>query len=183
MSAGRTLLDAFNILQQAGIENGHHLVDFGIGNSGHFSLAASRLVGVRGKIYAVDIMEEMLRTFDKRCAMYGLTNIMSVHGDFEGVDRPLPIESESVDFVTSVLNAACVENFQFLAMEAHRLLKPQGKLLIIDWKPEVWHPIAPPKHLLRSIYEAKQELLNTGFTQINEVRIGRHHWGLLLSHA
>lgn len=181
MSAGNSLLHAKQILKNIGVSKGHLVVDFGVGNAGHFSLSAARLVGETGKVFAVEILKDVLRGFEKRFAMEGHLNIVPVHGDFEALSAPLPIEPGSVDFVTSALNASCVDSFHHLAKEARRILKPEGKLLIIDWKPEVPHPVAPHASQLTDIYDAKRELMHSGFKRADEIRIGRHHWGLVLS--
>ncbi len=183
MSAGRALLDPLEILPRLGLHPGHVLVDFGIGHSAHFSLTAARLVGETGKVYAVDILEHYLEQLAQRAALERQQNIVPIRGDFEAQIAPLPLENNIADFVVSVLNAACLQNFSALAKEARRLLKDDGKLLLIDWKPEVNHPVAPRVELRRGIYDAKHDLLNTGFTQAEEVRINRHHWGLLISNT
>jgi len=53
---GRALLDPVKILQNAGLTEGQVYADFGCGTLGYFVLPATDLVGLGGKVYALDIL-------------------------------------------------------------------------------------------------------------------------------
>ena len=179
MAAGTELLDAKKILKKLGVKRGNCLVDFGIGTSGNFSLAASRLVGDEGRIYSVDIIPDIIKMFKKRCALEGICNVRTIWGDFEGETRSLDIENDVADFVISIHNLWCTKDLTKMAKEAKRILAPHGKLIIIDWKPEMPHPVSPSANACTSVYDAKRRLMNCGFAHVEETPIDRHHWGLV----
>lgn len=68
------------ILQEAGVKPGHHVLDFGCG-PGSFSLAAARLVGGTGKVYALDIHPLALKNVQRKSEKKGLRNIEVIPSD------------------------------------------------------------------------------------------------------
>ena len=62
-----------NILQ-LGLREGMRVGDFGAG-SGHYTLAASGIVGGEGKVYAIDVQEDVLRRLRDAARHAGRVNI------------------------------------------------------------------------------------------------------------
>ncbi|MCH8049352.1 methyltransferase domain-containing protein [Patescibacteria group bacterium] len=182
MSAGTDLLNIGKILEDVDVWPGMHVADFGVGRTGAVTISAARIVGEEGEVYAVDIMPDVLKSVCNQCAFQGLTNVHPVWGDFE---RPggVRLPAESLHFVFCVNNFWCMGHPEAMVKEARRLLSDEGKLLVIDWKKDIVHPIAPPTDRLMNLREAKRFLKDVGATSLEEVPVNDTHWGLLASFA
>lgn len=109
------------------IAPGDAILDIGAG-AGTDTLIAARLVGPRGRVYALDMTPAMLEKLRAIVARLGLANVEVVEGNAE--DIPLP--DTSVDAVTSngVLNL--VPDKRKAAAEIRRVLRPGGRVQIAD---------------------------------------------------
>jgi len=78
-------------LEEAGLQPGWHVLDFGCGVGGH-SIAAARLVGETGRVYAADVKPLMVEQARKRAASRRLTNVAGIV-----TDCATGLESRSLD--------------------------------------------------------------------------------------
>ena len=118
----------------AGIAAGDTVVDYGCG-PGWFSLAAARLSGPGGTVFAVDLEPRMVELVSRRAAEAGLTNITAVAGDGTRADLPDGI----ADYIicVQIMHYADGRSGQVaIARDLHRLLKPDGRVLVAQWKPK-----------------------------------------------
>lgn len=141
------------------IEPGQIVLDLGCG-PGTFSLAMAKMVGESGKVIAVDVQEEMLQMVREKAARQGLGSRIVTHKS--GLDR-IGL-SEKVDFALAFYMVHEVSNAQAFLKEVACVLKPRGKLLIVEPKMHV-SPAAFAKTIevaqqagLRSISEPKIRL-------------------------
>jgi len=109
------------------IREGDHVLDVGSG-SGTDALISARLVGARGRVYGLDMTEQMRAKLQATAAAAGIANLEVLAGDAEAI----PLPDASVDVVTSngVLNL--VPDKARAIAEIHRVLKPGGRLQIAD---------------------------------------------------
>jgi ubiquinone/menaquinone biosynthesis C-methylase UbiE len=114
------------ILREAGIREGLTVLDFGCGPGG-FSLAAARLVGPQGRVYALDHHPLAARSVRKSAGRRGLGNIRSVFGT--GL-ADLPGESVDLTLVYDVLHDLPEPGPVLSGL--HRVLKPGGVLSVSD---------------------------------------------------
>ena len=71
------------------IKEGSAIADFGAG-TGHHTVKLAKLVGDKGKIYAVDVQKEMIALLDKRLKNEKITNVKTIHNTER--DPKLPAE-------------------------------------------------------------------------------------------
>ena len=106
---------------------GSALLDFGCG--GGFDLfAASKLVGGKGRVFGIDLTEEMVQKARKNLTLAGVINF-----EIKKVDSDvIPYNDNSFDVVISngVINLSPDKETTF--KEIFRVLKPDGKLQFAD---------------------------------------------------
>src|ERR1051326_8428592 len=67
--------DRYELLRSLGVSEGKAVADLGCG-PGFFTLPASELVGPTGKVFAVDVQQEMVDDLRARLAQQGITNVV-----------------------------------------------------------------------------------------------------------
>lgn len=171
MSAGAALLDAQRILAALNIQPGMHVADLGAGRTGHFAFRAGEAVGEEGRVYAVDILPaavEMLRSAGR---LRGALNVRPVWGDAER-HGGVPLENDSVDVALLVHVLSTASGWDALVAEARRLVRPSGRIVVIDWENDR-HPLARPV----AIHEVDRLFAEQGCRACAAFVPSRWHWG------
>ena len=137
------------VLKAVGINKGHIALDFGCG-SGTYTIPAARLVGKKGKIYALDKDKKALDKLMQKAESKGLRNIERI--DTSGEPR-IKLADESVDVVLlfDVFHSyyfSGVDNRRRLLDEVARVARPDALI-------SVW-----PKHME---LDARDEIENANF--------------------
>lgn len=117
------------------IDRGQTVLDIGCG-PGTFTIAMAKIVGENGKIIAVDVQDEMLQIVRKKAAKEGLDSRIITHKSGpDGIGI-----SEKVDFALAFYMVHEVPDAQAFLKEIVDLLKPKGRLLIVEPKIHVSAP-------------------------------------------
>ncbi len=178
LPTGRALLDPERILTEAGLSLGETYADFGAGTLGHFVLPASAMVGKSGRVYAVDILPGALSGVEGRARSEGAVNLTTVWGDLEHPQGTKDIPEASVDLVSLVNVAGLLKKSGNTLKNALRVLKPNGRLLVVDWD-KAGTPVGPPVGHRHNPEEVQPIAEAAGFKVEKSFRAGPHHWGLL----
>lgn len=166
-----------NVLQ-LGLREGMKIADLGAG-SGHYAIAAAGAVGSEGRVYAIDIQEDILKHLLDSAHRMGLRNIELVRGDIERKGGT-KLKDHSMD-------AAILSNVLFqlyepkeTVAELKRILKPGGRLLVIDWS-GAYGGLGPQPSQIVSERDAEELFITGGFHKAKDFRAGAHHYAIVFT--
>lgn len=179
LSSGRALLDAPAILTRAGLVAGMRYADFGCGPLGHFVFPASEIVGSEGRVYAVDILKSSLASIESRMKIEGTSNISVVWGDFERVGG-VAVPERSLQMVSVVNIVPVLLRSKNAIEEIKRTLRPDGKVLLVDWKKEMT-AIGPPIAHRVDAKETEAAFARAGFGLTHFFDAGPFHWAQIFA--
>lgn len=148
---------------------GMSYADIGCG-VGYFTLPVAERIGPTGRVYAVDIQPEMLEELARRASARGLSNILTVRC----TEREIPIASASIDVCCLANVFHELESPDVFLREIHRLLKPGGRVFVIDWK-AIETPVGPPLSERVPIEKLREHVRAAGFMQLREHNIYPYH--------
>lgn len=118
-----------DILRALRLQPGQSVADVGAG-TGFIALMMARAVGPEGRVYAVDITPGFVAAIRERAAGQGLDNVIGVVNDPYSVQLP----PGSVDLVFSSDTYHHFEYPHATLRSIHQALRPDGELVIVDFK-------------------------------------------------
>ena len=167
---------------QLGLTEGIKIADLGCG-TGHYAAAAAGAIGERGKVYAIDVRNDVLQHATR------VQGIMHPHHR-RGVIEPVWGDIESVagtGLRDAWVDAVIVANVLFqidrrdaLMAEIRRIVKSGGKTLVIDWAGSYGGMGPAPAHVIPE-HEAEALFIDAGFHKVKSFRAGPHHYGIVCS--
>ncbi len=171
-------IDPTYVLRQFGVFGAQQVLDVGAG-AGHFSLAAApRLEG--GRLYSVDVDAGMLKRLVDEARRLGHTHIHTICGD-ACKPKGIPLADNIVDKILATNVFFQIDDRDAFVAEMKRLLKPQGRILVIDWKDD--HTLGPKSSHKVKRSDVLSLFARHGFVHEKDVDAGDYHYGMILMKA
>lgn len=161
-----------------GIEHGMKVADFGAG-SGAYTLGIAEALSGSGTVYAIDIQKDLLRRIKTEARRRHMHNIEVIWSDLEKSGGS-KIRSGTVDVVLISNLLFQLDDKKAPLVEARRILKPRGRLVIIDWD-ESSKGIGPHRDHRFGKHAAIALARGIGFEPHEEFSVGAHHYGLIFA--
>ena len=149
------------VLSRLSLKPGMVVADIGAG-SGLFTRPLAKAVG---KVYAVDIQQDLLDHIDKRDKEENIRNVQTVLGEFN--DPKLPARDVDLAFINDVLHH--IQNRAAYLKALGSYIKPNGRIAIIEMDkndPNTAHKNQP--ELLVAREEILQWMSDAGFKLVEE---------------
>jgi ubiquinone/menaquinone biosynthesis C-methylase UbiE len=159
-----------DLLRGSGLGEGMVFADIGCG-PGFFTFPAASIVGTSGKVYAVDLQEEMLEELRKRGVPPNVFPLKSG-------ENSTPLLDGSVDFTLLAYVLHEASDRQTFLMEVRRIAKEGGTVLVVDWEKKE-EDKGPPVEDRVSMEQALELLTGAGFRIMESGSISPSHWKVL----
>jgi len=173
-----TFSDPQKIIEKLDIFPGQQIADLGAG-SGTYTLAiAEKIKGNNeSRIFSVDIQKDLLERIDTEAKNRNLHAVHIIWGDIEQ-EKGTRLRHDSLDVVILANILFQVEHKKDTLKEAYRILKPEGRLIIIDWS-ESFGNIGPKSDHVVTKETAELLCIENGFKHERSFDAGEHHYGFI----
>lgn len=168
------LIDSEKLFAELQLKRGTTFLDVACGY-GYYSVAASNYIGETGIVYAVDLWKEGIDHLVNHIEEHNINNIQAILAD---VTKRIPIENSSVDIclLSTVLHDFMLEKTETEVLrEIHRVLKPRGKFVIIEFKKMESHP-GPPIEIRITPEQVEKTVTPYRFQTKKTVEIGKFNY-------
>lgn len=145
-------------LRQFGLQPGQTALDLGCG-PGFWTLPLAEIVGPTGKVWALDVSQEMLDTLAEQQPP---AHVIPVLGELPEIG----LETAVTDFIWSAFVYHEVDGD--LPAEMLRVSRPGGQVAILEWRPDAADQSGPPGDHRVWPDQVKLALERVGFTQVTE---------------
>ena len=138
-------VDSASLFKDLRLKKESAFLDIACGR-GAYTLAAAKLVGPKGALYAVDLWEEGIAGLTEEAHGRGIRNLIVKVAD---VGKKIPIPDKSVDsaLMAVVLHDLVEEGKEEKALrETARVLKPGGLFAVVEFK-KIEAESGPPKRV------------------------------------
>lgn len=124
---------AERVILALGIRSGEHIADLGAGG-GYFTFRLADATGADGKVYAVDVDEEMVEYVESKAQADGYTSITSVVATYD--DPMLP--EQGIDLIFTCNTFHHIDNRVVYFENVKKYLRARGRVAIIDFEGRTW---------------------------------------------
>ena len=168
------LIDVDKFFNELDLKNGITFLDIACGR-GAYCLAASKIVGEKGRVYGVDLWAEGIELLNSAAEEKKVRNITAFVSD---AGKRLPVADHCIDvcLMATVLHDFVEDKIDQEALhEAARVLKPDGILAIMEFK-NIDGPPGPPRHIRLAPEQVDDMLTPYGFTREHFTAVGPYNY-------
>jgi len=157
--------DSKLVFHELKLNSGEAFLDLGCG-AGDYAIQAAKIVGDTGKVYALDRWKEVIDALSEKANAQGLRNIKAVKSDIISL---LPFGDKIIDvcLIAQVLHGFNLfKDTKILFTEISRVLKPAGRLAILEFRKEEVG-FGPPMNIRLLPEEIEAVIAQYGFKKEN----------------
>lgn len=163
------------VIAKIGLKPGQVVADLGAG-TGLFAVPMAKAVSPKGKVYAVEIDKGYFDIIAAKAREANVSNVQTVLGQFN--DPSLPGSDVDVAFFHDVLHH--IEDRAGYLKNLARYVKPMGRVVIIDLKPET-SPHKDQPNLVLSEGQVSGWMAAAGFNRVENVDLSPDKFFLVFS--
>ncbi len=171
--------DPQKIIDSLPIEIGSGVADLGAG-TGTWSIPLAKKIGPTGKVYACEVQQNMLVRIENEAKQHGVTNIQTVWSNIEN-HQGTKLRDSSVDWVIAANVLFQVEDQSGFIKEIARILKPGGRVLLVDWK-DSFGNLGPHD---KDIIHEDEAIVSFGNVGLRKIPLivdgGSHHYAVVFA--
>ena len=147
------------VIQSLEIRPGERIADIGSG-SGYFVFALAKAVGPAGKVYAVDVDQDMTDLVAQRAKTEGVENIQVI---LARPDDPL-LTANGIDLIFTSNTYHHIKDRVSYFANLRKYIRPGGRMAIIEfdrrsWFAGLWQHYTPKEFIQREMEQAGYRLL------------------------
>ena len=128
------------VIGRLDLKPGMVVADIGAG-TGFFALPFARAVGPAGMVWAVDLQPAMLKILEEKLQREGAPDNIGLR-EGQAVDTGLQDGSCDLAFLGNIWHE--LDEPGTVLAELRRILRPGGRVAILDWRTDVPYPPGPP---------------------------------------
>ncbi len=171
------LIDVDKFFKELDLQKGISFLDVACGK-GAYCLAASEIVGEKGRVYGVDLWEEGIELLKAAADEKSAGNIDALVSD---AGKQIPVDDHSIDvcLMATVLHDFVEDQIEKEVLdEIVRVVKPNGILAIMEFM-KIDGPPGPPRHIRLSPGQVGDMLTPFGFRQEHFADVGPYNYLML----
>lgn len=168
-------VNPIKISKTFGVREDSIVADLGAG-TGFYTIALSYLTP-KGKVYAIEIQKDFLKKISNKAKAENLLNVECMVGDVEKKGGT-KLKDKILDVAVASNLLSQIADKESFFEEVKRILKPEGKFVLIDWSHR--SPLISKNHKIIPKEKALEMLDKKGFVWHQDIDAGEHHYGIIL---
>ena len=165
-----------SIVRTLNIQPGMTVADFGAGN-GDYAVAAAHVVGDEGRVYAIDIRENMVNHVKTKADEAGVDNLDVIWGDLEEYEGSR-LDDDVADRIIVANILFQIKDKDTFMRELKRVLKDDAEVYLLDWTGS-FEGVGPPEQLVITQEDGQKLCEDNGLSVERNLDAGSHHWGFV----
>lgn len=168
--SSKASLNAERVLQETGLKSGDNFLDVGCGD-GYFSIAAAKIVGNTGKVYAIDSYEESIVVLKQQIQRENIRNVEAIVAD---VTQRMPLPKAIIDvcLMANVMHGFLANGeVPSVMTEIARVMKVGSTLAVVEFQ-KVAGPPGPPISIRMTPEELEDLISGYDFTKNKVAEVG-----------
>jgi ubiquinone/menaquinone biosynthesis C-methylase UbiE len=166
------------VIGRLDLKPGMVVADIGAG-TGFFALPFARAVAPAGMVWAVDLQPAMLKILEEKLQREGAPDNIGLR-EGQATDTSLPDGSCDLAFLGNIWHE--LDEPGTVLAELRRILRPGGRVAILDWRTDVPYPPGPPPEHRVAPSETEARLNGDNWRNVSFRDLGQYSY-LLVAQA
>ena len=165
------------VIDRLDFKPGMVVADIGAG-AGFFALPFARAVGPEGMVWAVDLQSAMLQILEEKLRQAGAPGNIGLR-EGHAANTGLPDGRCDLTFLGNIWHE--LDEPGAVLAEMRRILRPGGRVAILDWRTDVPYPPGPPPEHRVAPSQTEAMLRGDNWRNISFRHLGQYSYLLVAS--